>query len=212
MIAFLAKNRERHKKKVEVSVQQLNAQQQEKQKIQEARKREKVSGSIGCSVLFAISCMLFIIALIVLIPAVVYGQRVFYVSFGIFSASACVLVVIGCCFNDCFVKKNDDKENVEGADDEDDQDEDEYDEEYGDEESGGHVKDVRKMMLSTGMTDSGISLISCREDVPWNLPVRLGSPNKSLINNDFLFKISNYNNLPTVVSTWWLLSSLITSA
>lgn len=183
---LLAAKRAREKQKVDISVQQLNAEQQQKEKIQEAiakKKESKASGSIGCSILFAISCILFIIAVIILIPALVYGDRVFFLGFGIFAASAFACVVIGCCFNDCFVKKTLNEEDEENVDIEE-----------------GDFDDAMESKDRAVLTDSGISLMSKndRDDVPWNLPVRLGSPNKNDNNN--CIRIS-YNNLPTVVST-----------
>ena len=193
MIAFLAVRRQRDKKKQEVSVQQLNEELQAKQQIQqqilELRKDQKKSGAAG-ALFFALSLIFFIIAIIILIPALVYGERVFFVAFGITSGTASGLMVLGCCCNDCCAGDNNKGNN---------------DDCLQDEESGlnfeGNEEELQEYPTNiTVTTDSGVGSSSVSDAslfVPAHIPVRLtDSPTDvsiSLFNNK-----KHYNNLPTV--------------
>lgn len=104
MIAFLAARRKLNQKKVEPSVQELNEQQENaQQKVEEKDTNETKSGS--CAIVFAVSIMLLIVAVICIIPAIVDGSRVFYVAAGALAGSASALLTIACCFIDCFRNK-----------------------------------------------------------------------------------------------------------
>jgi len=173
-----------------------------KEKAAEAKEilREETKKVVGgCSVVFACSIIMFIISTIILIPALVYGNRVFFLGFGGFGVAGIGLLFIGCIFNDCCIKE-DQKE--------------EYDVEDGrtpsprpasasclpeDEVSRTSLKNCDSMTKDTTvnrMTDSGISLtngVESVDDVPSHIPVRLGSASSAP-----QLEIKVYHNLPTV--------------
>lgn len=181
MYAFLAATRRARegKKQQEISVQQLNKEQQQKEKIQEIleqKKEARNNSAVICSLIFALSWMLFIVAFIVLISALLYRQEIFFIGFGVFLIIASCLLIIGCCFNDCCDRQDNQEKNAveDGLDDE---------------------ELTPSLDSSQGMADSGINMCY---DVPYHIPVRLGSPNASM---SFLHVRQQYGNLPTVVST-----------
>ena len=191
MIAFLAVRRQRDKKKQEVSVQQLNEELQAQQKIQqqilEQRKDQKKSGGAG-SIFFALSLIFFIIAVIILIPALVYGDRVFFVAFGITSGTASGLMVLGCCCNDCCADENNQSNGDDGVEDG---------------ESGPNIQGYEEGQEYptniTVTTDSGVGSSFMSDAglwVPAHIPVRL-TDSPTDVSISVLHK-KHYNNLPTV--------------
>lgn len=207
MFAFLAARRRARAQKEgkEITVEQLNVEQEKKEKAAEAKEflREETKKVVGgCSVVFACSIIMFIISIIILIPALAYGNRVFFLGFGGFGVAGIGLLLIGCIFNDCCTK-------------EDQKEEEEYDVESGrrtpslrpvsasclpeDEVSRTSLKNcdsTTKVTTVNRMTDSGISLtngVESVDDVPSHIPVRLGSASSAP-----QLEIKVYHNLPTV--------------
>ena len=178
---LLAARRARdNQKQPEASVQQLNEQQKQLQRqkeIQEQQKEDFRRLHASCAIVFAASFILFIIALIILIPALTYGDDVFFVAFGGFTLSGITLLLIGCCFNDCC--KTEDENGGDDAN--------------GFEGSSGST-DV------TGFRDSGISLCQSEalmqqyDEIPFNIPVRLEVPICAPLT------IRNYYNLPSITT------------
>jgi len=105
MIAFLAVRRQRQKAKQEISVQQLNQEQQQKQEILE-KKKEVTRPESGCWVVHAFSWMLLIVSLIFLIPLIVYRDHVFLCGFVGFFVSGSICLFLACCCNDCCLRKD----------------------------------------------------------------------------------------------------------
>ena len=86
MIAFLAARRKLNQKKVEPSVQELNEQQEvAQQKVEEKDTNETKAGS--CAIIFAVSLMMMIVAIICVISAAVDGGRIFYIAAGALAGS-----------------------------------------------------------------------------------------------------------------------------
>lgn len=177
---LLAARRAREKQNLpEVSVQQLNEEQKKQQlqqQIAEQQKEDFRKLHASCALVFAASFILFIIAVIILIPAVTYGDEVFFVAFGGFSLSGFGLLLIGCCFNDC-CKSSDSPEGV-----------------YGEEQTSGMSG------RGSAFKDSGISLCQSEailrsyDQIPYNIPVRLEVPISTPI------VVREYHNLPSVLT------------
>jgi hypothetical protein len=178
---LIAARRARDKEKQpEVSVQQLNEQQKQQQRqkeIEEQQKEDFRRLHASCAVVFAASFILLIIALIVLIPALTYGDEVFFVAFAGFSVSGLTLLLVGCCFNDC-CKAEDPISDKEG---------DEY-------------QETTLTDPGHGFKDSGISLCQSEalqqyyDEIPYNVPVRLEVPICVPLT------VRNYYNLPTITT------------
>lgn len=179
---LLAARRARDKdKQPEVTVQQLNEQQKQLQRqkeIQEQQKEEFKRLHASCAVVFAGSFILLIIAVIILIPALTYGDEVFFVAFSGFSLSGLALLLIGCCFNDC-CKTSDAAETDDGK-----------------------VREDATFVTesSAGFKDSGISLCHSDalahyyDDIPYNVPVRLEVPVLAPL------PVRDYYNLPSITT------------
>lgn len=174
-----ARRARENSKQPDVSVQQLNEQQKQLQRQKERQEQQKEDFKrlhASCALVFAGSVILFIIAVITLIPALTYGDQVFFVAFGGFTLSALALLLIGCCFNDCCK-----------AEDASTGDNDIEFEESTFESSGGY-----------GFKDSGISLCHSEaitksyDEIPYHIPVRLEVPICPPL------PVRNYYNLPTM--------------
>lgn len=167
-------------KQPEASVQQLNEQQnqiQRQKEIQEQQKEDFKRLHASCALVFAASVILFIIAFIILIPALDTGDEVFFVAFGGFSLSGMALLLIGCCFNDC-CKAEDDTTTNRDLDFE---------------------ESTFETRRAVGFKDSGISLCQSEartmksyDEVPYHIPVRLEVPICTPL------PIRNYYNLPSI--------------
>lgn len=180
---LLAARRAREKEKQpDVSVQELNEQQKKLQRQKEIAEQQKEDFRrlhASCAVVFAGSFILLIIAIIILIPALTYGDDVFFLAFGAFSLSGIALLLIGCCFNDC-CKTDDGIEGVDG--------------------NGFEDSATTSDMGAAGFKDSGISLCHSEalmqyyDEIPYNIPVRLEVPICAPLT------IRNYYNLPSITT------------